>query len=117
MYGILLHYSRLYTPYIFLGALDFPTQAWMKLNCDGASRGNPGFSGGGGVCRSSKGSILMAYYEYYGVYSSLVAETRAVLSGRKLLGNSFLAIWLDLDSLVLVQILSDEINCPWQIYY
>lgn len=57
----------------------------IELNCDGASRGNLGASGGCGVYRKSNGDILLAYYAYYGILSSLAAEAYAVLSGLHLL--------------------------------
>lgn len=67
--------------------------------------------------RSSTSTILLAYYEYYGILSSIVAETRAVLSGLLLLPPSVTAIWLELDSVVLVQIFKEEAQCPWHIFY
>lgn len=94
-----------------------PAISWIKLNYDGASPGNPGPSRGGGVYRSHKGSILLAYCDFYDVISSLIAKTRAMLFGLKLLDNSSFVIWLELDSLILVQILRGEIHCPWHIYY
>lgn len=93
-----------------------PKNACLKLNFNGASRGNPGISRGW-VCRSSSGIITMAYYEYCNIHSSLVAETSDVLSGLKLLNTSTSAIWLELDSLALVQIIREEINCLWHIHY
>lgn len=48
-----------------------------KLNSDGASRGNPGPSGGGGVLRNSEGAL----YFGVGVGSHFLAELRALLVG------------------------------------
>lgn len=51
------------------------------------------------------------------MYVPLINETRAVCSELKLWDTSRSDIWLELDSLVLVQILRDEIYCPWHIHY
>lgn len=94
-----------------------PPNAWLKFNCDGASRGNPGSSGGGGICRTSNGTFHIAFHEYFGMCSSMVAETRAVLSALQLLDFSVVFLWLELDSQTLVNLLLDIVSCPWQIHY
>lgn len=38
-----------------------PREGQWKLNSDGASRGNPGPSGGGGVLRNSEGKMLLCF--------------------------------------------------------
>ncbi|MQM01655.1 hypothetical protein Taro_034415, partial [Colocasia esculenta] len=51
------------------------------LNVDGASKGNPGPSGGGGCFRNSSSDILLAFAFNYGFGTSLQAEVRALHDG------------------------------------
>lgn len=53
----------------------------MKLNSDGASKGNPGPAGGGGVFRDDSGAFVRAYTFKCGYCSALKAELNAVLYG------------------------------------
>lgn len=86
----------------------------MKLNCDGASKGNPGLSAGGGAIRNHCGQILAAYAYHYGFCSSFEAEFRAVIDGFRLC--EALRIKPDLvewDSSALVALLSTRRQPPW----
>ncbi|XP_043725893.1 uncharacterized protein LOC122672496 [Telopea speciosissima] len=56
----------------------------LKLNVDGASRGNPGVSGGGGIIRDCEGSLIAAFSNFCGICSNSVAEMRALLDGLQL---------------------------------
>lgn len=35
-----------------------PLENWLKVNFDGASKGNPGEAGGRGLCRDKDGKVL-----------------------------------------------------------
>lgn len=37
---------------------DFPNEGWVKLNTDGASKGNPGQAGAGGILGDATGMVL-----------------------------------------------------------
>ncbi|KAI3465893.1 hypothetical protein Pfo_022556 [Paulownia fortunei] len=41
-----------------------PQLGWLKLNCDGASKGNLGVAGAGGIDRNHDGFPLFAYFRY-----------------------------------------------------
>ncbi|XP_043692976.1 uncharacterized protein LOC122643420 [Telopea speciosissima] len=56
----------------------------MKLNVDGASKGNSGPSGGGGVIRDSSGNVVMAFANFYGHCTNTEAEMRLILDGLQL---------------------------------
>ncbi|XP_077251044.1 uncharacterized protein LOC143890293 [Tasmannia lanceolata] len=58
-----------------------PPKGTLKLNIDGASKGNPGEAGGGGVIRNEKSTVILAFSLYYEKGSNMVAETRALLNG------------------------------------
>lgn len=92
-----------------------PPWPLLKLNTDGASKMN-NEAGGGGAIRNHKGDVLLAFSHYYGRVNSLVAEARALLDGLKYLQtldcSSFI---VECDSIVLVQIIRREVQCPWSI--
>jgi ribonuclease HI len=50
----------------------------LKLYTDGASRGNPGPSGAGGVIFSTDGTVLEEISEYLGIATNNVAEYQAL---------------------------------------
>ncbi|MQM00011.1 hypothetical protein Taro_032743 [Colocasia esculenta] len=53
----------------------------FSLNVDGACKGNPGDCGGGGCIRDSQGNVHLAFAHFYGVGTSMLAETRALSDG------------------------------------
>ncbi|MQL94380.1 hypothetical protein Taro_027034 [Colocasia esculenta] len=68
------------------------------LNVDGVSKGNPGFCGSGGCIRDKRGTILLAFANFYGVGNNIIAETRALCDGLRLahfLGVRLSAIYSD----------------------
>ena len=44
-----------------------PQSIHLKLNVDGASRGNPGQARGGGILRDHRGCIIFAFVDFYDV--------------------------------------------------
>ncbi|MQM02314.1 hypothetical protein Taro_035080 [Colocasia esculenta] len=73
----------------------------LLLNVDGASKGNPGPCGGGGIIRDTTGTMLVAFSHFYGAGSSLLAEVRAMTPKHhgclntlhKTLGDEFTSCW------------------------
>lgn len=95
-----------------------PLVSWAKFNCDGASKGNPEHSGGGGLIRYSNGYLLLAHGYFYGIKTSVAAEERVVLDGLKLAKSKFISnLWLELDSLLIVHMLQSRCEIPWNISY
>lgn len=93
-----------------------PPHGTFKLNIDGASKGNPGNGGGGGLIRDHKGDICLAFSHYYGRCYSLIAEARAMLDGLRyaaLLGINLHIV--ESDSKILVSIIKEECSCPWRL--
>ncbi|KAL9224347.1 hypothetical protein vseg_000390 [Gypsophila vaccaria] len=58
-----------------------PPSDWFVLNIDGASRGNPGESGAGGLIRTADGSLIRAFALKLGIGSSMRAEVMALVRG------------------------------------
>ncbi|XP_057866888.2 uncharacterized protein LOC131074307 [Cryptomeria japonica] len=54
---------------------------WVKLNIDGACRGNPGSIGIGAVIRNSLGILLGGLYGSLGLATNNEAESRALVAG------------------------------------
>lgn len=60
---------------------SYPREGWVKLNTDGAARGNPGPAGGGSIISGHRGEFLIAYALNYGRCMSTRAELSAVVRG------------------------------------
>lgn len=61
--------------------LDFwhpPPKGFLKFNIDGASKGNPGMTGHGGVLRDEKGSIIFMFYCHLGKATNNMAKLMAM---------------------------------------
>ena len=84
-----------------------PLENWIKLNVDGASKGNPGLAGGGGALRTHKGDWIKGFAANFGICSSVKAEMLAVLQGLWLAWNlGILRLELHMDSKVMVDTLT-----------
>ncbi|XP_056697578.1 uncharacterized protein [Spinacia oleracea] len=89
-----------------------PREGWVKLNTDGASKGNPGRAGCGGVIRGNGGEIFDVYASNCGTCSSTKAELLGVVRGLAIAWNAgFKKVVLSVDSEVVVKLLM-ETNIP-----
>ncbi|MQL90499.1 hypothetical protein Taro_023090 [Colocasia esculenta] len=97
----------------------------LLLNVDGASKGNPGPCGGGGIIWDSTATMRLAFSHFYGVGSSLLAEVRAMCDGVQMaLEKGFDLAEISTDSMTLVN--SFQSGTPpswecsrwwWTVYY
>ena len=88
----------------------------LTLNMDGCSKGNPGWSGGGGILRDSSGSPVFDFSAFFGRRSNLHAEALAMQTGLQLcVEKGFSSVDIQSDSQVLVGIVQRRLRCPWQI--
>ncbi|MQL68439.1 hypothetical protein Taro_000722 [Colocasia esculenta] len=95
-------------------ACSLDSSSGLCLNVDGASKGNPGPSGGGGSIRNSNGDILLAFAFHYGFSNSLQAEVRALHDGLKLAEEFGFHISMTFsDSATLVTSLSTKSPPSW----
>lgn len=58
-----------------------PPNGWFKLNTDGASIGNSGKAGGGGLIRDSSGNWVKGFSRDIGFGTSILAEFWALRDG------------------------------------
>ncbi|MQL70480.1 hypothetical protein Taro_002797 [Colocasia esculenta] len=87
----------------------------LCLNVDGASKGNPGLSGGGGCIRDSNGNICLAFPFHYSFGNSLQAEVRALHDGLMLANEFGLSInQIYSDSALLVQSFTNNSSPSWE---
>jgi len=86
-----------------------PPAGWTLLNTDGASKGNPGRAGGGGVLRGDKGEWICGFGESMRVCTTMKAEIKVVLRGLKIAKSlDITRLWVQVDSFNLVELLKGE---------
>lgn len=88
----------------------------VALNVDGACRGNPGPSAGGGCFKDSQGNVLLGFSYFYGRGPNIIAEERALLDGVRLAIHdpmSLSAVYSD--STVLVNLIRSNGQPPWSL--
>jgi ribonuclease HI len=84
-----------------------PPDGFIKINFDGASKGNPGPAGYGAVIRNSTGEILLLTAGYLGETTNNVAELTGLLQGlQKALGHTSHNIILEGDSQIVIQLIT-----------
>ena len=85
-----------------------PILGWFKLNTDGASLGNPGKAGSGGLIRDSEGRWVKGFSRSVGHATSVIAELWDLRDGLKLaaqLGIGCLEV--ELDAKIIVEMLNN----------
>lgn len=55
-----------------------PPQGFLKFNIDGASKGNPGLAGYGGVLRDNSGCILLIFHCHFKKATNNMVELMAL---------------------------------------
>ncbi|GLJ33059.1 hypothetical protein SUGI_0665340 [Cryptomeria japonica] len=65
-----------------------PSIGWKKLNFNGASRGNPGWSGVGAIVRNEDGEVVHAISGPIGIATNNIAEIAALGAGLQWCVNS-----------------------------
>lgn len=86
-----------------------PPYNWVKCNTDGASRGSLGASSSGGIIRDHMGTFIGAFSANIGVATSLYAEIicAVIYAIEFASGSGWTNLWLEFDSLLLVQAFSN----------
>nr|POF05708.1 putative ribonuclease h protein [Quercus suber] len=88
-----------------------PNVGWHKLKTDGASMGNLGKAGGGGVIRDHRGSWVQGFARKIGITTSVIAEFWALGDGLTMaaqLGITLLEI--EMDAKILVDLVLSNSN-------
>lgn len=93
-----------------------PNIGWFKLNFDGASRGNSGPSGAGGVIHSWQGKTIARYSKPLEIDTNNMAEFKALVLGLSLCIELNLAkVEIEGDSAIVVNALRAKKVLSWKL--
>ena len=91
--------------------MEATPSSFIKLNFDGASKGNPGPAGGEGVFRNSQGEILHIYTINLGHSTNNSAELNAMVKGLNIaIYKGFEKLILEGDSSLVITIYHKLLN-------
>lgn len=90
----------------------------VKLNFDGACRGNPGLSAVGGIIQNANGDVLFAYSSFYSEATSFIAECHELLQGVQWLqDHGLFGSIIEVDSKVLFDYIMQKAKPLWRCWY
>lgn len=90
---------------------SYPGENFIKLNFDGASKGNPGSTGYGGIFRDSERHTRWVYADWGGIMTNNEAELIAVYQGLRIaVRNGYTKLEIEGDSQVVVEMLRNLNN-------
>ncbi|KAL0355683.1 UNVERIFIED_CONTAM: hypothetical protein Sradi_4015200 [Sesamum radiatum] len=88
----------------------------VKLNLDGASRGNPGVSGARGIIRDRFGQVILAYYKPLDFSTNMMVELQCLFRGLQLcLERGLFHVWIEVDAMHVVQLISKQSKGAWHL--
>lgn len=100
------------------GKMAAPKDVWIKINTDGASKGNLGVAAAGGILRNNNRDFIRAFAGHLGFHSSIFAEAKTIFLGLRFAKRLDLnQVWVEIDSLILVNILNCLVDVPYSIVY
>ncbi|XP_070017375.1 uncharacterized protein [Nicotiana sylvestris] len=93
-----------------------PSEGWVKVNTDGASRGNPGKSSIGVCVRNQEGDVIYALGKEINEATNTEAKALAFLEALKI-GNehNYNNVWLQTDSMPIKKFVEELWKTPWCI--
>lgn len=95
---------------------EAPPNGWIKINFDGAAKGNAGPSGCGSVLRDNYGNFIAAIALPLGSQNNHMAEVAGALYGIQLASDlNFKKIWVEGDSLNIINSLKGKNPPSWTI--
>lgn len=95
-----------------------PSASWVKIITDGASKGNPGMAAAGEILRNNSSNLVGAFVELLGNQTSVFSEAKSILLGLRFAKNlGHQLVWVETDSLFLVNILNGTEDVPFSISY
>ncbi|KAF5185244.1 Ribonuclease h domain [Thalictrum thalictroides] len=91
-----------------------PEQHMMKINVDGASRGNPGKAGWGAIFRNSRNEVCLTVCKGMGIASNFMSELQGIVESIEMrLARGWDNLVVESDSKAVVQALQKN-EVPWQ---
>ncbi|XP_074318679.1 uncharacterized protein LOC141655501 [Silene latifolia] len=86
-----------------------PSFGWFLLSTDGASQGNPGPAGCGGIIRDDTGNFITAFAFSCGICTSMRAEMRAVVEGlTRARSLGFTKVLVNMDNLPCTKLINED---------
>ncbi|KAF5205955.1 Ribonuclease h domain [Thalictrum thalictroides] len=86
----------------------------MKINVDGASRGNPGKAGWGAIFRNSRNEVCLTVCKGMGIASNFMSELQGIVESIDMgLARGWDSLVVESDSKAAVQALQKN-EVPWQ---
>ncbi|XP_075083401.1 uncharacterized protein LOC142167142 [Nicotiana tabacum] len=107
-----------YTPVLKVTKVfwEFPFEGWIKVNTDGASRGNHGRRSISFVLRDEDGDVIYALGREVPPATNNEAEALAILEAlRYCVDHRFTQFWLQTDSMIMKNVLNGNWMPPWNI--
>nr|XP_016480745.1 PREDICTED: uncharacterized protein LOC107801860 [Nicotiana tabacum] len=91
---------------------ELPMVGWVKVNTDGASRGNPGRSSIGLCIRNDDGDLVYVLGREINAATNTKAEIVAILEALRICSaHNYMQVWLQTDSLLLKNIVEVLLYC------
>ncbi|XP_075099099.1 uncharacterized protein LOC142175984 [Nicotiana tabacum] len=107
-----------YTPSLKVDKViwELPSSGWIKINADGAARGNPGRSSYGFCIRYEYGEVIYARGKEIQEGTNTVAEVVTIQEALRYCINPDLTnIWIQTDSMMLKRVITGIWKPPWII--
>ncbi|XP_016465612.2 uncharacterized protein LOC107788446 [Nicotiana tabacum] len=96
---------------------EFPSAGWLKVNTDGASRGNPGRSSISFCIRNENGDIVKSVGKEIEETTNTVAEAKAMVEALRFCRfQQYSHVWLQTNSMLLKKIMDGIWKPPWIIF-
>ncbi|KAF6149545.1 hypothetical protein GIB67_003693 [Kingdonia uniflora] len=94
---------------------ELPQKVEVKINTDGAARGNPGNGGISCIFRDCDGKVLRTLVKGLGLVANYTAECKAIIqSVESAVPNGWLIAWVESDSKAIGDA-SNSDNIPWDL--
>ncbi|KAL2228320.1 UNVERIFIED_CONTAM: putative ribonuclease H protein [Sesamum indicum] len=91
-----------------------PEPGWVKINTDGASKGNPGRAGAGGIARDEEGATTFAFYEILGETNNTFTEVFALFKALQLCrADNITWIWIEVDGNCILHLVQQSEKAHW----
>ncbi|XP_019241572.1 PREDICTED: uncharacterized protein LOC109221549 [Nicotiana attenuata] len=95
---------------------EFPSAGGLKVNTDGASRGNPGRSAIGYCIKDDQGDIVLAVGKQIHETTNTVAEAVAIVEALQFCRSQHMTqVCIQTDSMLMKKIITGEWKPPWCI--
>lgn len=107
-----------YTPKLHVHKVlcELPSEGWLKVNINGASRGNPGRSSICFCMRNEFGDFVYACGKEIPENTNTMAEALAILEALRYYSqNHITRIWLQNDSTLIKNVIEGNWKPPWMI--